>query len=168
MNVMASRSVRRLGSNFGQHIKVLGQIKHLEQKSCIQSRGRSDYLGKYKRFQACHVLEKPWTAPLRSHKQCQSVKFLHLSSSHHPHTRRYLSERSVLTKQTHWGGHYCTRNTTDISHNHKRSLVLGIESSCDDTGAAVVDQDGNVVGEALNSQTRIHVELVCIHCPCMY
>ena len=36
--------------------------------------------------------------------------------------------------------------------------ILGIETSCDDTGAAVVDDSGNVLGEALNSQTAIHVE----------
>ena len=39
-----------------------------------------------------------------------------------------------------------------------RRLVLGIETSCDDTGAAVVDDEGNIVGEALNSQTSLHVE----------
>ena len=32
------------------------------------------------------------------------------------------------------------------------SLVLGIESSCDDTGVAVVSSDGKVLGEALFSQ----------------
>jgi len=36
--------------------------------------------------------------------------------------------------------------------------VLGIETSCDDTGAAVVNDRGEIVGEALHSQTRIHVE----------
>ena len=36
--------------------------------------------------------------------------------------------------------------------------VLGIETSCDDTGAAVVDDNGNVLGEALHSQTRVHLE----------
>ncbi|XP_064614471.1 tRNA N6-adenosine threonylcarbamoyltransferase, mitochondrial-like [Liolophura sinensis] len=40
-----------------------------------------------------------------------------------------------------------------------RKLVLGIETSCDDTGAAVVDDHGNIVGDALNSQTRFHVQL---------
>ena len=44
--------------------------------------------------------------------------------------------------------------------SEKRKLVLGIETSCDDTGAAVVDQYGAVLGESLISQTRIHVELV--------
>ena len=36
------------------------------------------------------------------------------------------------------------------------TLVLGIESSCDDTGAAVVRGDGRVLGEALASQDAVH------------
>jgi N6-L-threonylcarbamoyladenine synthase len=36
--------------------------------------------------------------------------------------------------------------------------VLGIESSCDDTGAAVVRSDGVILGEALASQQEIHQE----------
>lgn len=46
----------------------------------------------------------------------------------------------------------CTVANTD------RLTVLGIETSCDDTGAAVVNEHGDIVGEALNSQTAIHVE----------
>jgi N6-L-threonylcarbamoyladenine synthase len=34
--------------------------------------------------------------------------------------------------------------------------VLGIESSCDDTGAAVIRSDGVILGEALASQREIH------------
>ena len=34
-------------------------------------------------------------------------------------------------------------------------LVLGIESSCDDTGAAVVRGDGTVLAEAIASQAGI-------------
>ncbi|CAM9762306.1 unnamed protein product [Heterosigma akashiwo] len=36
--------------------------------------------------------------------------------------------------------------------------VLGIETSCDDTGAAVVRSDGRILGEALASQAKIHAE----------
>ena len=36
--------------------------------------------------------------------------------------------------------------------------VLGIESSCDDTGAAVVRSDGTILGESLASQNEIHEE----------
>jgi len=38
----------------------------------------------------------------------------------------------------------------------KPFLVLGIESSCDDTGAAVVRSDGVILGESLASQHDIH------------
>jgi N6-L-threonylcarbamoyladenine synthase len=40
----------------------------------------------------------------------------------------------------------------------KPFTVLGIESSCDDTGAAVVRSDGVLLGEALASQHDIHEE----------
>lgn len=62
--------------------------------------------------------------------------------------------------------HYCS--TTNKSGSLRplgeytgetRRLVLGIETSCDDTGAAVVDNWGRVLGEGLHSQTSTHVEL---------
>lgn len=37
-------------------------------------------------------------------------------------------------------------------------LVLGIESSCDDTGAAVLDLGGRILGEALHSQKDVHLK----------
>ncbi|XP_034042768.1 probable tRNA N6-adenosine threonylcarbamoyltransferase, mitochondrial [Thalassophryne amazonica] len=36
-------------------------------------------------------------------------------------------------------------------------LVLGVETSCDDTGAAVVDEVGSVLGESLHSQKEVHL-----------
>nr|XP_034991856.1 probable tRNA N6-adenosine threonylcarbamoyltransferase, mitochondrial isoform X3 [Zootoca vivipara] len=36
-------------------------------------------------------------------------------------------------------------------------IVLGIETSCDDTAAAVVDEAGNILGEALHSQSAVHL-----------
>lgn len=44
------------------------------------------------------------------------------------------------------------------SRSSPQSLVLGIETSCDDTGAAIVDSKGNVIGEALHSQLQTHLE----------
>ncbi|KAG7214191.1 hypothetical protein KM043_001537 [Ampulex compressa] len=38
-----------------------------------------------------------------------------------------------------------------------RSIVLGIETSCDDTGCGIVDSRGNVLGEALCSQQVKHL-----------
>ncbi len=37
-------------------------------------------------------------------------------------------------------------------------LVLGIETSCDDTGVAVVTTDGCVLGEALTTQAEVHAQ----------
>ena len=37
-------------------------------------------------------------------------------------------------------------------------LVLGIESSCDETGAALVDHDGRVASDVVQSQVRLHAE----------
>ncbi|GLV41623.1 Threonyl-carbamoyl synthesis 4 [Carabus blaptoides fortunei] len=41
--------------------------------------------------------------------------------------------------------------------NHRRNFILGIETSCDDTGCAVLDTCGNVLGEALHSQQSVHL-----------
>jgi len=37
-------------------------------------------------------------------------------------------------------------------------LVLGIETSCDETGAAVLDDTGIILGESLHSQKQTHLE----------
>jgi hypothetical protein len=39
-------------------------------------------------------------------------------------------------------------------------LILGIESSCDDTGVALLREDGCVLGEAIHSQIHVHKEWV--------
>ncbi|XP_062313451.1 tRNA N6-adenosine threonylcarbamoyltransferase, mitochondrial isoform X2 [Osmerus eperlanus] len=39
-----------------------------------------------------------------------------------------------------------------------KRLVLGIETSCDDTGAAVVDETGQILGESLHSQKEVHLK----------
>ncbi|XP_036965577.1 probable tRNA N6-adenosine threonylcarbamoyltransferase, mitochondrial [Acanthopagrus latus] len=36
-------------------------------------------------------------------------------------------------------------------------LVLGIETSCDETGAAVLDETGEILGESLHSQKVVHL-----------
>ncbi|XP_075173858.1 tRNA N6-adenosine threonylcarbamoyltransferase, mitochondrial isoform X3 [Anomaloglossus baeobatrachus] len=41
--------------------------------------------------------------------------------------------------------------------NYQR-VVLGIETSCDDTGAAVVDENGKILGEAIHSQKEVHLK----------
>ncbi|KAM9484137.1 tRNA N6-adenosine threonylcarbamoyltransferase, mitochondrial isoform 2-T2 [Salvelinus alpinus] len=37
-------------------------------------------------------------------------------------------------------------------------LVLGIETSCDETGAAVMDETGLILGESLHSQKEVHIK----------
>ena len=39
------------------------------------------------------------------------------------------------------------------------SLVLGVETSCDDTGVALVDPQGNVIASCVASQAALHNEL---------
>jgi len=50
------------------------------------------------------------------------------------------------------------RNCRALPSEPRDWRVLGIESSCDDTGAAVLNGQGDVLGEALASQSTIHEE----------
>lgn len=38
---------------------------------------------------------------------------------------------------------------------HTKPIILGIESSCDDTGSAIVTSDRNILGECLFSQRDV-------------
>lgn len=49
------------------------------------------------------------------------------------------------------------KNQARFSSGAKRAVILGIETSCDDTGCAVVDSEGRILGEALNSQQLLHL-----------
>lgn len=50
-------------------------------------------------------------------------------------------------------------NTLNVNSRRQKSRnVLGIETSCDDTGAAIINEDGVLLAEQLNSQTAYHVE----------
>lgn len=51
-----------------------------------------------------------------------------------------------------------TRFAKSYGRAASNELVLGIETSCDDTGCAIVDDRGNILGEALNSQHLIHLK----------
>ncbi|XP_069996460.1 tRNA N6-adenosine threonylcarbamoyltransferase, mitochondrial [Penaeus vannamei] len=64
------------------------------------------------------------------------------------YTRRSTARYNAYTSES--------RNFT-TSASRERQLVLGIETSCDDTGASVVDDKGAVLGEALNTQQKIHL-----------
>ncbi|KAF7244999.1 putative tRNA N6-adenosine threonylcarbamoyltransferase, mitochondrial [Varanus komodoensis] len=53
---------------------------------------------------------------------------------------------------------YLRRTSACYGKCFSTKVVLGIETSCDDTGAAVVDETGNILGEALHSQTEAHLK----------
>ena len=42
------------------------------------------------------------------------------------------------------------------NNNNKLRHVLGIETSCDDTGIAIVDEHGTILAEGLSSQWDVH------------
>ncbi|XP_034943273.1 putative uncharacterized protein DDB_G0286901 isoform X2 [Chelonus insularis] len=44
------------------------------------------------------------------------------------------------------------------SYEDRPVRILGIETSCDDTGIAIVDGEGKILGEALNCQQNIHIK----------
>ncbi|XP_051478924.1 tRNA N6-adenosine threonylcarbamoyltransferase, mitochondrial isoform X2 [Apus apus] len=62
--------------------------------------------------------------------------------------------KSVKHSQTAW----LRSSPAHSGKQHLGKLVLGIETSCDDTGAAVVDDAGRVLGEALHCQKEIHLQ----------
>lgn len=50
-----------------------------------------------------------------------------------------------------------TRRRLSLGSSSLSRLVLGIETSCDDTGAAVVGETGEILGESLHSQKDVHL-----------
>ena len=56
------------------------------------------------------------------------------------------------------GATFVARSGLPEGHDSRPFTVLGIESSCDDTGAAVLRSDGVILGESLASQAHIHEE----------
>ena len=52
-----------------------------------------------------------------------------------------------------------SRDDSCVCHGNSRDMVvLGIESSCDDTGVGVVSSSGRVLGEAVHSQLPVHLK----------
>ncbi|XP_058807499.1 tRNA N6-adenosine threonylcarbamoyltransferase, mitochondrial [Phymastichus coffea] len=49
------------------------------------------------------------------------------------------------------------RTTRKLSTTNKPIIILGIETSCDDTGIAIVDSNGKILGEAHHSQLVKHL-----------
>ena len=44
-----------------------------------------------------------------------------------------------------------------MTSTERRVRVLGIESSCDDTGVAIINQDGKVLSNCVHSQLKQHL-----------
>ncbi|XP_025094854.1 probable tRNA N6-adenosine threonylcarbamoyltransferase, mitochondrial isoform X2 [Pomacea canaliculata] len=95
--------------------------------------------------------------PLRHTTYCRYLKI-----------KQWLGLNSQNVNTSYWSRPCCISLHSDSANivaqtntngSSKRRLVLGIETSCDDTGAAVVDDRGIVVGDALNSQTKTHVAM---------
>ncbi|XP_019378634.1 PREDICTED: probable tRNA N6-adenosine threonylcarbamoyltransferase, mitochondrial isoform X1 [Gavialis gangeticus] len=82
--------------------------------------------------------------------------------SRHVYVQKTLAMDSIIrgiSKSVRHGQAVCLRSFFSQSANHSaRKLVLGIETSCDDTGAAVLDDSGNILGEALHSQVEVHLK----------
>ncbi|XP_076198316.1 tRNA N6-adenosine threonylcarbamoyltransferase, mitochondrial isoform X1 [Aptenodytes patagonicus] len=66
--------------------------------------------------------------------------------------------KSLLKSVKHGRAAWLRSSSAHSGKQHLRKLVLGIETSCDDTGAAVVDGAGNVLGEALHCQKEVHLQ----------
>jgi len=54
----------------------------------------------------------------------------------------------------------CSRTLNVIQKfaDDRPAVILGIETSCDDTGCGIVDTTGKILGEAINSQHLIHLK----------
>ncbi|XP_067005385.1 tRNA N6-adenosine threonylcarbamoyltransferase, mitochondrial isoform X2 [Anabrus simplex] len=72
--------------------------------------------------------------------------------------RKELINRCIIHIAEKWRGK--SWNTSSYFHisTSSRSLILGIETSCDDTGCAIVDNSGRILGEALHSQQETHLK----------
>ncbi|KFO75365.1 hypothetical protein N303_01655, partial [Cuculus canorus] len=66
--------------------------------------------------------------------------------------------KSLLRSVKHGRAVWLRSSSAHSGKQHLQKLVLGIETSCDDTGAAVVDDAGNVLGEALHCQKEVHLQ----------
>ncbi|XP_049852479.1 tRNA N6-adenosine threonylcarbamoyltransferase, mitochondrial-like isoform X1 [Schistocerca gregaria] len=60
--------------------------------------------------------------------------------------------------QKHSRSSVCNFSSHPTFPTRERCFVLGIETSCDDTGCAIVDNKGKIIGEALHSQQQVHLD----------
>ena len=70
---------------------------------------------------------------------------------------KFPTRRPLLPKSIDWNGAAKQHSVRAAPPELPAPFtVLGIETSCDDTGVAVVRSDGTILGEALASQAELH------------
>lgn len=69
-----------------------------------------------------------------------------------------LSFISMIVQTYRLRNQWISQLTRSIVTNNKNFIVLGIETSCDDTGCGIVDSKGTVLGNALYSQQLLHLK----------
>ncbi|XP_075687382.1 tRNA N6-adenosine threonylcarbamoyltransferase, mitochondrial isoform X2 [Rhinoderma darwinii] len=108
---------------------------------------------------------------MRSEGQCQSLG-IHISvgvTAHIfscPHSQDIAAVHQLLLYKMHRKMCSFCKNSWKLGRRkisvHSKvtyqRVVLGIETSCDDTGAALVDENGKIRGEALLSQKEVHLK----------
>ncbi|XP_045470592.1 probable tRNA N6-adenosine threonylcarbamoyltransferase, mitochondrial [Harmonia axyridis] len=50
-----------------------------------------------------------------------------------------------------------SKNILNICH-YRNVFIMGIETSCDDTGCAILNENGDILGESLDSQHFVHLK----------
>ncbi|CAK9831986.1 tRNA N6-adenosine threonylcarbamoyltransferase, mitochondrial [Anthophora retusa] len=69
---------------------------------------------------------------------------------------KYLYKHRVNSNVSLYFRKHNLKVVQNFLHNEP-AIILGIESSCDDTGIGIVDSNGTLLGEAINSQQLAHL-----------
>lgn len=125
--------------------------------SAPSSKGSRNVFSKLSSFSLCFSCQNIIKRGYSTHKRvvghitnCQLPNRFVLTNSHSNKFSKHLDNNIDAVQN------FCTRRTAT---QYSRT-VLGIETSCDDTGAAVVNDKRNILGEGLQSQCRLHVQYV--------
>lgn len=117
----------------------------------------------------CHTMPQPVVASHVRPKMWLALRRVAIAPTHRPllrslaatscpHSQHTLA-RVQIGKHTPVASTIAMVSSTGGDINSSRPLlILGIESSCDDTGAAVVTSSGTVLGETLATQADIHAQ----------
>jgi N6-L-threonylcarbamoyladenine synthase len=178
-----ARSIRSLTTSTASLRVNVCSASHTEQRiSLLQSRARNTGRGSLLRLWSSQSTQDadrtdsstptPETTATSPDVQVHHVDVEHIETEKAARKRRAKEKRKKfigLAKAVDRGQFavtYCPGGTaagadsfqalSGLPDRSRPFTVLGIESSCDDTGAAVVRSDGVLLGEALASQQEIH------------